>query len=289
MRHVLLRLVVPVSACCLLLAAGALALGRGLHSELLAFVSERDGNLEIYAADVARRLLVNISQSPGVDDAPAWSADGTALLYTSRRLNIVQVLLLPLHGGTAQIAPQDAAYARFAKLGVLPESGRQAFEYGGAPHRDVLVRVTCDQLVNVSVSVGDSHNAALAPDGSRVAFVAREQDEADIFVASLLDFPAPTVAPSCPPLPLNFARFAPTLETSPDIDRMIVPNTRAAVNVTRHAGYDDLPVWSPDGAWLAFVSHRDGNMEVYVLDLSSGAQWNISRHTHRDYAPAWAP
>ena len=32
-----------------------------------------------------------------------------------------------------------------------------------------------------------------------------------------------------------------------------------------------LPVWSPDGRKIAFVSERDGNFEVYVMNPDGGA------------------
>lgn len=37
--------------------------------------------------------------------------------------------------------------------------------------------------------------------------------------------------------------------------------------VTREEGHDWDPVWSPDGTKLAFATNRDGDYEIYVLDL----------------------
>jgi Tol biopolymer transport system component len=53
---------------------------------------------------------------------------------------------------------------------------------------------------------------------------------------------------------------------------------------------DDLaPVWSPDGQRIAFVGHHEGNPEVYVLELASGAITNVSNSPLDDYAPLWSP
>ena len=54
-------------------------------------------------------------------------------------------------------------------------------------------------------------------------------------------------------------------------------------------GDDVFPVWSPDGRYLAFVSRRDGNPEIYVLDLHSGILRNVSNHPGADSSPAWSP
>lgn len=43
--------------------------------------------------------------------------------------------------------------------------------------------------------------------------------------------------------------------------------------------------WSEDGTMLAFKSYRDENDEVYLLDLGTGVQTNISNHPKRDGSP----
>ena len=45
-------------------------------TSLLAWVSEREGNREIYLLDLATTYWINISHSPESDSYPVWSADG---------------------------------------------------------------------------------------------------------------------------------------------------------------------------------------------------------------------
>lgn len=40
--------------------------------------------------------------------------------------------------------------------------------------------------------------------------------------------------------------------------------------LTDNPANDGLPVWSPDGKWLAFVSDRSGQWSVWLLHVSSG-------------------
>ena len=40
-------------------------------------------------------------------------------------------------------------------------------------------------------------------------------------------------------------------------------------------------------ARIAFVSHRDGNAEIYVMDADGGNLQNLTNHPHSDYGPAW--
>jgi TolB protein len=49
------------------------------------------------------------------------------------------------------------------------------------------------------------------------------------------------------------------------------------------------PRWSPDGRKLLFVSRRDGNAEVYVVDADGSGQRKLTRNPADDRDPAWSP
>ena len=51
------------------------------------------------------------------------------------------------------------------------------------------------------------------------------------------------------------------------------------VNVTRHPGEEGIGmfVWSPDSRRIAFISMRDGNEEVYVVEANGDNISNLSR------------
>ena len=48
------------------------------------------------------------------------------------------------------------------------------------------------------------------------------------------------------------------------------------------------PAWSPDGRKLAFVSRRDGNSEIYVINADGSGQENLTQHPARDSHPSWS-
>jgi dipeptidyl aminopeptidase/acylaminoacyl peptidase len=49
------------------------------------------------------------------------------------------------------------------------------------------------------------------------------------------------------------------------------------------------PAWSPDGAWLAFVSDRDGKRQLYRLALAGGEAERLTSTEEGVGAFAWAP
>jgi dipeptidyl aminopeptidase/acylaminoacyl peptidase len=63
----------------------------------------------------------------------------------------------------------------------------------------------------------------------------------------------------------------------------------AAQRLTDSPGGDLLPAWSPDGRWIAFVSLRDGNPEIYVMAANGWGQTRLTYAPGGDWRPAWLP
>jgi TolB protein len=49
------------------------------------------------------------------------------------------------------------------------------------------------------------------------------------------------------------------------------------------------PSVAPDGKQMAFVSSRDGDPEIYVMDLGSGATRRLTIFHKEDWGPQWSP
>ena len=50
------------------------------------------------------------------------------------------------------------------------------------------------------------------------------------------------------------------------------------------------PVWSPDGRRIAFVSRRDGEFEIYVMNADGSRQQRLTHHAVPSYSDlVWSP
>ena len=53
--------------------------------------------------------------------------------------------------------------------------------------------------------------------------------------------------------------------------------------------HDGVPVWSPDGRYVAFDSERDGNRDIYVIDTDTDEEHRLTNNSESDLAPTWSP
>ena len=79
-----------------------------------------------------------------------------------------------------------------------------------------------------------------------------------------------------------------------DLDIYVYPNNifSSKTNLrqlTDHPAADFEPVWSPDKRQLAFVSTRDGNPEIYLIDINGKNLRRLTENPAKDTLPAWSP
>ena len=61
------------------------------------------------------------------------------------------------------------------------------------------------------------------------------------------------------------------------------------LNVTNSPAGDGWPCWSPDGTKIAFVSSRDGDMEIYVVNADGSGLTKLTDNSAWDGGPTWSP
>ncbi len=67
-----------------------------------------------------------------------------------------------------------------------------------------------------------------------------------------------------------------------------LPTTRL-VQLTFHEGVEEWPAWSPDGKQLAFSHEVGGFKKLFVKDLATGAERQLTTVPKDDIQPAWSP
>jgi Tol biopolymer transport system component len=78
--------------------------------------------------------------------------------------------------------------------------------------------------------------------------------------------------------------------SSNDIFIMDAANGNHKINITNNHPIDEYsPVFSPDGNRIAFESNRDGNNEIYIMDINGNNPTRITNHPKNDRDPSFSP
>ena len=96
------------------------------------------------------------------------------------------------------------------------------------------------------------------------------------------------------------AEDAPLLARSPTLSRTqivfvyggylwSVPREGGEARQLTTGGHEGLPVFSPDGNWIAFTGQYDGNVDVFVMPAEGGEPRRLTWHPDPDVAVGWTP
>lgn len=122
------------------------------------------------------------------------------------------------------------------------------------------------RLINLTNNPAYDYSANWSPDGSRIAFVSdRDSGNSEYSFNSEIYL-----------MNADGTGVARLTTMDPDL-----------VRADNRANYD--PHWSPDGHRIAFVSRRDGNEEIYVMNADGSGQTNLTNNTAWDTSPVWSP
>lgn len=59
--------------------------------------------------------------------------------------------------------------------------------------------------------------------------------------------------------------------------------------LTKARDYSNTPSWSPDGQQIAFMSNRDGDWDIYIMNSDgTGMDENITKNTSSERFPSWS-
>ncbi len=106
----------------------------------------------------------------------------------------------------------------------------------------------------------------------------------------MLPTTAPTIAaPAAPTAPATIGTMILSAERDGRWELYAARPDGQWVQITRDYSPARAPALSPDGKQVAFQSHKDGNWELYRLQLDSGQVTRLTNQLAYDGAPSWSP
>lgn len=224
----------------------------------LAFSSGHEGNDEIYILDINDQKLQRITNSPSHDDNPILSHDGSKIAFLSDRA---------FEGGLMDLY-----------LYVLDDQR--------------LMRVTHDGMVKGPV--------AWSPDSTEIVYVSAPNGKNylsvfDVKTGSYKKLPGAKTwieGPEWSPDGRRIAFLA--NDSGPNGFSNIFLINRDGTGLVQLTDTGDIHPyrsysWAPDGSSIIYSAKRNGNFDIFKLDLEAGEEIRMTSDLSIDLFPAWSP
>jgi Tol biopolymer transport system component len=210
----------------------------------------------LWIADTEGRMLVPITASSGNEEYPALSPDGRQIAFTSSEEHY-DLVALPLDGPAP---PPILATSRSEADPTWSPSGAQfAYVTDRTGRQEIWLRSADGDFERPAVTEASFRDSTLllsglafSPDGQRIAYQRRGLEGFRIWISTLAG--------------------------------------GQAVRLSNDEGYQDSPTWSPDGAFIAFTSLRQGRWALVRVGTGGGeTPTTIKEGIIYPSNPRWSP
>jgi len=262
-------------------------------SRQIVFVSDRDGNREIYVMNPDGSDQRRLTHHPSEDDLPAVSPDGHQIAFQSQRDGNWEVYTMNLEGGNLQRVTDDPSTDRLPNWS--PDG--QWLIFGSDRDGDFDLYVIRPDGTGLRQLTDDAwHDGHVS--WSQNGLIALNSDRDDYTTEEIFTIKAD-----------GSDRRQLTHNTVNDWSPNWSPDGRTIIFLSRRAGDPDIylmdadggnprllhdspdyewgAVFSPDGQWIAFTSDQSGDYQVYAMQADGGG---VVRLTDQGgWYPSWVP
>jgi hypothetical protein len=263
----------------------------------IAYTSTAGGNPDVWTIDTDGAAYPSdlTMNSPGVDQSPAWSPDGTRIAFISDRGGGFDVWLVDANGGNpVQLTHDGGAGASTATPAWSPDGTQIAFASTRSNGSWAIWAIATDGSNLQRISPGFGVDPAWSPDAARLAYVSF--DAVHVMNADgsgdhmITDGSAPDSAPSWSPdgSRIAFGRYNLDWRTTnvKEIWTALADGSQPQ-QLTHFGAYADRPSWSPDGSRLAFqLTGPRGDSSLGTIGLDGSAA-TFFANAPQAFGPSW--
>lgn len=223
----------------------------------LYFYSKREGNSEIYSIDIENKKLNRLTNNPANDILPVPSPKGNLILFISDRNSSRKNLYsMDKNGSKIKSLTNNRFYEESpdwspdGKKIIFTRQLRDSKDTSHAGNGEIhLMDSNGSNLIRLTNKDGYDSGAKFSPDGKKIAFYGYNQNQWDLYIMN---------------------------SDGSDLN-----------NLT-----DDIiecysPDWSSNGEWLVYTAGKDGNYNIWKINIKTKERLQLTNTTGRNEGPVW--
>lgn len=273
-------------------------------AKTLLFVSDRDGNREIYSMNLEwldgysqwrGNNLTNLTRSKENDWTPRFSPTQDKIIFSTYfpKNDNYDIFIMNNDGTEKENLTNTTSYEKYPQFS--PDGSFIIFQGWNKTKMDIFFLSLVDKnIINITNNLKSndiiSHGNAISPDGQSIVFTSEMDGIKNIYITKIYE---------SKPIKLTsgeFNNYEPAF--SPDGQYIVFTSERdrnkeiyimevssgIAKNLTTNSGDDWNPRFYPDNEKIIFQSTRDGNWEIYSMKIDGSNQTNLTNHPSTDYS-----
>jgi TolB protein len=243
-------------------------------------------NMEIFRMDATGANVVNLTNRVGQDYTPAWSPDGSKIVFACA----VEICVMNDDGsGIVQLTTNLRAEAPAWS----PDGSRIAFHREDpSGNWDIYVMdAGGGNLVRLTTDAATDGFPDWSPDGSKIAFRRGVSGTSQIFVMNadgtgVVQLTTASSSSNTPAWSPEGSRIAFARDQSGRDEIYIMNADGTGVAPVTTAGGTN-PDWSLDGTRIVFYATRGRNTDIYAINPDGSREVRLTSHRDTEHSPAW--
>jgi len=267
-----------------------------LRYSKIAFVSNRDGNYEIYVMNPNGSEQTRLTYNDADDTEPSWSPDGKKIAFASNRDDNYEIYVMNSDGSNQTRLTYNDANDR--EPAWSPDGTKIAF-MGDKWCALYTINVSGDpnSLLKLIGSFYLAH-PTWSPDGSQIAFMGVSPiwtygsfihviPSVGGDIITITYYPNLKKDPAWSPNG-KYIAFSFKTGTFSYSQIGIIPATGGDIILITNNNIDRQPSWSPDSNQIVFCSDRSGNYDIWTILSTGGNVTQLTDNPTDDFEPSWS-
>ncbi len=253
---------------------------------------------DVFVFDMRTRQVKRLTSSDGFDGDPAFSPDGSKIVFVSKRTGDFEVFMMDADGGDQQRITNNSAHDSFPRF--TPDGTAILFSSNIDSETTDLYAMRLDGTGLIRLT--DWHSNELtrggaSPDGTKIAFNSDRDGNDEVYVFNfetalvtevISDKVAALQTPAFSRDGKRIVYSAEVAEKKGEIRLLDLDSGKTRVLLKTNSA-QNYPQFSPDGKKIAFHQEVYGRWDVFVTNVDGTGTTNITRNAASDSIPNWLP